>query len=252
MGTKDRQKQKRKLKAWIKAKLKDSKERTDSSSVLDGSPSRRTILQGIGTASATVGLSGTAAALSDSDKDPEPDVVRKAERHLEVKQSYETPSAVKAEVEEQAPELLKNLAERNFIDQPSIDTFSADSFSTGKDFDEIESGILLKPIEKGDTVLAHITLVESLSDSQLRVHVEPETNRSYAVIDYEETDKLTVLDPTNNISSTDCEVVDSWCKGSVCNYRPGIPYPVRNVCCKEGDMYDCHREYPGYCCIKIA
>lgn len=252
METEEHQEHRRKLKEWVNANSQDSEDGTDGSRVLDGPPSRRTLLQGIGTASATIGLSGTAAALSDSDNESESELVRKAESHLDVKERYDTPSAVKAEVEEQASELLENLAERNLIDQPTAKTFSADSFSTGKGFDEIDSGILLKPIEKGGTVIAHITLVESLSDGQLRVHVEPENNRSYAIIDYNETDELTVLDPTNNISSTDCQVVKSYCTGSVCNYIAGIPYPVENVCCEEGDAFVCHREYPGYCCFKVS
>lgn len=180
-------------------------------------PGRRSVLRGaVAGLAASVGLSGTAAAL-----DPTP---RYALRRIGAR--YDAPTARDA-FRTRGAELLDLLAERGHVD----------------DVEALAEDLETHAVHSAGTPTARIEATGELDDGQVKVAVEPETDRAYAFVDTGE--GRTILDPSvegNEVDTSNCILGPACMATETACDSDCLTWDVE--CCPD----DCFLEAAKDCC----
>lgn len=182
---------------------------------------RRSVLRATAaTALATVGFTSTAAAIDPTGR-VKLDLVQRRYRSLDAKRQA---------VQRHGRDLLELLAERGYLDAARVDELSTDRLTVaGRRVD--------------GTATAHVRTTETLDGDEVVIAVEPEADRSYAVI---EGDSGTVLlDPQadeDEVDTDGCIVGTACFAGSTCDSN--CEY-LEVYCCDGGSCYT--GSYQGCC-----
>ncbi|MFC7080922.1 hypothetical protein [Halorussus caseinilyticus] len=178
---------------------------------------RRSVLRGAAaTALATVGLTNAAAAIDPSDE---------AELQA-VKQKYSTETEMRATVETHGRDLFDLLADHGYVSDAEMD--------------ELDNWYVAAWKVDG-TATARIDSLQEYGDGQLRVSIEPETGRRYAVDS--SGDQWTILDPDadQTVKQRDASTATTSCLDSFDCYECA----ETEVVCEDGG---CHIGPGGSCC----
>lgn len=174
---------------------------------------RRSILRGAAaTALATVGFTSTAAAL---------DPTGRVELDL-VERRYRSPEAKRTAVQRHGRELLELLTGRGYLDAADVD-----ELTTG--------GLTVAGRRVDGTATAHVRASETLDGAEVLVAVEPEADRSYAVV--EEGSETLILDPQADEDEVD---PDGCLVGTACFATGGCDSNcqyLETYCCDDGSCY---------------
>jgi hypothetical protein len=182
---------------------------------------RRSVLRGgAATALATVGFTSTAAAV---------DPTGRLELDL-VQRRYRSAEAKRGAVQQHGRELLGLLAERGYLDAVDVDEL-------------VTSELRVVGRRVDGTATAQIRTTETLDGDEVVVAVEPEADRSYAVI-YGDAG-TTILDPDadgDDVSTEGCLIGTACFAGSSCD--SDCEY-LEVYCCEDGSCYT--GSYEGCC-----
>lgn len=174
---------------------------------------RRSVLRGAAaTALATVGFTSTAAAV---------DPTGRLELDL-VKRRYRSAEAKRAAVQQHGQELLGLLAERGYLDAADVGEL-------------VTSELQVFGRRVDGTATAQIRTTETLDGDEVVVAVEPEADRSYAVIDGDA--GMEILDPDadgDDVSTDGCLVGTACFSGGTCDSN--CLY-LEVYCCDDGSCY---------------
>lgn len=165
---------------------------------------RRRFLKGAASVAATLGFTGTAAAV---------DPTGQVELDL-AKRPFETQAAAVGAVESHGQDVLDQLADHGYLDHSDAEAF--------------EWNVSAWRID--DTATARIDTEMDLDDGQLRVSVEPQTGRAYAVDTGGES--WTRIDATGDVKPLDCTITYRCLDSSNCLYCEET-----EVCCDSGGCF---------------
>lgn len=162
---------------------------------------------------AAAGFTGTAAAI-----DPTHEMELRA-----VERRYRDEDVARTTFETQAAGVLDLLAERGYIEEPTLSAFAPDDFAVSS-------------WQVEDTTTARIEAFRDLDGGQLVVSVEPETGRAYAADTTGPED--TILDPTADGDEVD---ISACMEGRECMRRQdcgGFLCQSMDIhCCTDGTCY---------------
>ena len=167
-------------------------------------PNRRRFLKGAASVAATLGFTGTAAAI---------DPTGTVELDL-AKRPFERREAAVAAVETHGQAVLDELADHGYLDRP--------------DATDLDWNVSAWRVD--GTATAKIDSLLDLDDGQLRISVEPQTGRAYAVDTGGET--WTLFEPSGEVRPLDCTITYRCLDSSNCLYCEET-----EVCCQSGGCY---------------
>lgn len=252
--------------------------------------SRRTVLKSIGVAGTTA-IAGVGSSAAKNDALWHGDVAKRERlngSHSELVLGYGTPSSVSNEVEDavhqvvaieyldvdvaaaelrrKAGPVLDELADRGYLDEPSIEAFDLDSIhAEGEALDPgaVSGGIAVNSVRRDGDVTTHLSAATASGQYDIGIYHQPEADNTYALV---ETDDGTLV--VHSVGEDDEIGVDSDCSDDYfcsdetccsCRHKEGVGYyswEQRETCCLQPDgTYDCSTtnltcpcEPNGVCC----
>ena len=191
-------------------------------------------------------------------------------------EKYESPKVVRDTIESEGEDLLQELADQGLIKHSAVSNLETDNILTGKEITYINKGI----VDEGviifgyiydGTPTAQVQVVEQTQEHVLRIIVEPEIDRSYAVVQPKKAGTEDTFVTTNS-NDPDPEpeapcTSSGWDNGcwrnpsencSCTDWDPCNCWEVKYACCTDGScrIYDyranrCAAPSSG-CCREVS
>ncbi|WP_049972151.1 hypothetical protein [Haladaptatus cibarius] len=201
---------------------------------------RRSVLKSLGIAATAVGGAGVGSAQSGR---------KVAKDEVQTLKARYTSATLRSTVEERTRDVITQLAEAGYISTASVDEFDLGEAPEGARLSarDEEEGTGVTAFRKDGKTTAHIMISKDTDDYGIGLYVQPQLDRSYAVVYSKADETQTVVDPTKDVS-TQGEVVcwtETSCTNDECDWfclNPGSSNPqchavyteIEEQCCDEG------------------
>lgn len=209
------------------------------------SVNRRRLVKALGVAGAT-GVAGLASSGSATAKDQKEELRQKRK----IQEQYSSSSQSQKAIETYATGVLNELAARNILKNPSSSVFDLESEipSNIRISDEVEGRNVGGFTTDDGTYTAHIMISKINDEYSIMIHIQPENNKSYAIVKSKSTDKEFIVDPSvaqsklsvhqgdENVTPSSCGP-DSSCTADICATRS------KRGCLMTKLHFDCSQGY---------
>ncbi|WP_150123139.1 hypothetical protein [Haladaptatus sp. R4] len=205
---------------------------------------RRGLLKTIGASSGAVGFGILGTSTASADQADTEISSAEIEKVNEAKQRYATSEAAKGAIHMHGEQLLEELKKRDILESET-ELHTAD-FTPKKEYSETSEGMGMTSFLFNDTPTAHIYTSKKLRDQHLTVVVQPQVQRSYAILRPDATDHRNAV--TIDTSTDNSFSVQATCHDYFCLYDDSTddPTPGDN-CWLDKELYNRYMNADGSC-----
>lgn len=199
---------------------------------------RRGVLGAIGGVIASLPLVSLPARAKDRSETTTRQEKRLAKQRRILKK-YDSPKTVRAALQNHGSELVSALAEDALLDSGSVDNLNIQSLWNPTEFATSEEGVKVSGATVAGTPTAHVQVAKRTADRRVVLIVQPEIDRSYAIIKGPNTEPELVTATTNGVEPVDYCEPSNHCVADYCSTNPLVDdFTYREVyCCVDSPCY---------------
>ncbi|KZN25653.1 hypothetical protein A4G99_04110 [Haladaptatus sp. R4] len=157
------------------------------------------------------------------------------ERLHELAKKHESPEVARKAVEETGGELLRALSTRGLLADADVNSLGIEEILPHQDSSKVDDGVIVLAYDHKGTLTTQVQIIKRLADSRLRIMVEPQLDRSFALVEPDADEESATVITTNDDGVTvqrNCDT--SWYGG--CNHNPSD-----DCGCTENSMCGCYQ-----------
>lgn len=199
---------------------------------------RRGILGAIGGVIASLPIGTQLAGAQSSSEEVPVEEDRLAEQRRVLKK-YDSPQKAREAITNHGSKTVAALAKEGLLDSGSVADLNVESLWNPAEFATSEEGVKVSGATVAGTPTAHIQVAKQTTTHRVVLIVQPEVDRSYAIIKDQNSDSQLVTATNSGVEPVDYCVANNHCVADFCSSNPLVDnFTYREVyCCQNNPCY---------------